>query len=202
MHYLFCKLLLENPPLKNLNINIGTLKCCVAMYLSFDLCFYLLIVFVCMCVPRCIQWCACGLQRTACGSWFSFSTLPGLTASTITCWAILPASFINRLTRIWTFTNYFPDRYLFFMVKESHRILPLDSPHPGDLLLVLVSLKFSQTDASSWGELLWAAVCPSCPRWVHAGYTRDAKWAAEVKLARLLRPRCSIRWAACLLPAL
>lgn len=114
MHYLFCKLLLENPLLKNLNISIGTLKCCLAMYLGFDLCFYLLIVFVCMCVPSCIRWCACGLQRTACGNWFSFSTLPGLTASTIICWAILPASFINRLTSIWTFTNYFPNQYLFF----------------------------------------------------------------------------------------
>lgn len=35
MHYLFLKLLLENPPLRNLSINTGLLKCCLAMYVCF-----------------------------------------------------------------------------------------------------------------------------------------------------------------------
>lgn len=49
MHYLFLKFLLENPPLRNLNINMGLLKCCLVMYLSFNFMF-LFTFYVCMCV--------------------------------------------------------------------------------------------------------------------------------------------------------
>lgn len=77
MPYLFLRLLLENPPLTNLNINIGLLKCCLVMYLSF----ILLTVFVCACVLRCIPWCACGLQRTTHGSRFSLGMWVGRQSS-------------------------------------------------------------------------------------------------------------------------
>lgn len=43
--------------------------------------------------------------------------------------------------------------FIIFMVKESHRVLPINGPHPRDLLLVPVLMKLPQADTSSWAEL-------------------------------------------------
>lgn len=44
--------MLENPPLKNPNINIGALKCCLAMCLSFD---FMFLFTYCVCMHVCAQ---------------------------------------------------------------------------------------------------------------------------------------------------
>ena len=115
MHYLFWKLLLKNPPLKNPNINIGALKCCLAMYLSFD---FMFLYTYCVCMHVCAQMYTVVYMRTPEDSVWELVLfqhlerevklrLSGLAASTIISWAILPSLFLNKLPSIWKFTELY-----------------------------------------------------------------------------------------------